>query len=153
MDVSIFSSPLAIFSARLNRHTTAACMQLPESTCFQGSRKEEVSVIRERTRDLFQHATWAWVEHVFIFTVRYEGLGTRHPAVSLWAPKLLHPAPIKEHKELFDSLYKPNMTNNCIVYCLIPLGCHDSVQHTAAVSLTALCYVCSEKVMICIDHC
>lgn len=66
----------------------------------------------------------------------------------------LHPAPIKEHKELFDSLYKPNMTNSRIVYCLIPpLGCHDCVQHTtAAVRLTALCYVCSEKVMICIDH-
>lgn len=44
----------------------------------------------------------------------------------------LHPAPIKEHKELFESLYKPNMTNNCTVYCLIPFSCHDSVQHTTA---------------------
>lgn len=80
-------------------------------------------------------------------------LGTCHPAVSLWPPKSLHPTPIKEHKELLDSLYKPNMTNSCIVYCLIALGCHDSVQHTTAVSLPSLCYVCSEKVMICIDHC
>lgn len=66
---------------------------------------------------------------------------------------LLHPASIKTHKELFESLAKHNMTNNCIVYCLIPLGCHDSLQHTTAVSLTALCYVCSEKVMICVDRC
>lgn len=71
---------------------------------------------------------------------------------TLGTEALLHPAPIKTHKELLDSLSKHNMTNNCIVYCLIPLGCHDSVQHTAAVSLAALCYVCSQKVMICVDH-
>lgn len=92
-------------------------------------------------------------EHVFIFTVW--GLGHMPPRCFTLGTKVsLHPAPIKEHKELFDSLYKPNMTNSRIVYCLIPpLGCHDCVQHTtAAVRLTALCYVCSEKVMICIDH-
>lgn len=58
-------------------------------------------------------------EHVFIFTVW--GLGHMPPrCFTLGTEVSLHPAPIKEHKELFDSLYKPNMTNSCIVYCLIP---------------------------------
>lgn len=69
-------------------HTTAAHIPLPKSTSFQGGRKEEGSVISQKTRELFQNATWAWIEHVFIFTVRYEGLGTCHTAVSLWAPAL-----------------------------------------------------------------
>lgn len=74
-------------------HTTAAHIPLPKSTSFQGGRKEEGSVISQKTRELFQNATWAGVEHVFIFTVRYEGLGTCHTAVSLWAPTLCSTQP------------------------------------------------------------
>lgn len=50
---------------------------------------------------------------------------------------LLHPEPIREHKELFDSLHTPDMTNNRIVYSLIPVG---TAQRTGA----ALCYVCND---------
>lgn len=153
MDVSISSSNRCHLSAQSPPppHTAAAArMQLPKSTCFQGGRKEEVSVISRRTRELFQ---CAWVEHVFIFTVRYEGLGTRHPAVSLWAPNFHSTQPqLRSTRSRLIPFYKPNMTNNCIVYCWIPLGRRDSVRRTAAVPLTALCYVCSEAVMICIDH-
>lgn len=70
---------------------------------------------------------------VYIYCTLW-GLGHTPPrCFTLGTNGLLHPAPIKEHKELFDSLYKPNMTNNRIVYCLIPLGCFDSAQHTTAV--------------------
>lgn len=59
---------------------------------------------------------------------------------TLGTKALLHPAPIREHKELFESLYKPNMTNKCTVYCLIPFGCHGCVQHRrCAVAGSVLC--------------
>lgn len=113
-------------------NTTPPHLKFPPTpqrlACLQGGRKDDFSVISQRTRELFQHATWAWVEHVFIFTVCYEGLGTRHPAVSLWAPKF-HSTQLqlRSTRSCLIPFYKPNMTNNCIVYCLIPLSCHDSV--------------------------
>lgn len=156
--VNISPSADAIYQpgARLSRHpfhTAAACVQLPKSTCFQGSRKEEVSVISQRTRDLFQYATWAWVEHVFIFTVRYEGLGTCHPAVSLWAPKFHSTQPqLRSTRHCLIPFINPTWQIT-VLYIVWSPSAAMILYSTPLLSLTALCYVCSEKVMICIDHC
>lgn len=108
----------------------------------------------ERTRELFQCATWTWAEHVFVFTVHYEGLGTRHPAVSLWAPTF-HSTQLqlRSTRSCLIPFINPTWQITVLYIVWFPLGCHGFVQHTTALPVTALCYVCSEKVMICIDHC
>lgn len=58
---------------------------------------------------------------VYIYCTSWRPGHTPPCCFALGTNMLLHPAPIKEHKELFDSLYKPKMTNNCIVYWVIPL--------------------------------
>lgn len=148
VDVGICCSTAAIYQLRVPPSAAApsspqqlAC-NFPNPRVFRGGRKEEVSVISQRTRELFQQCHMGLGRAcVYIYCTLW-GLGHTPPrCFTLGTKVLLHPAPIKEHKELFDSLYKPNTTNNCIVYCLIPLGCHDSVQHTTGcvIDCSVLC--------------
>lgn len=123
--------------ARLRRHP----VKLPKSTCFQGSRKEEVSVIREDKGTLSVCHMDLGRACVCIYCTLW-GLGHTPPrCFTLGTNISLHPAPIKEHKELFDSLYKPNMTNNCIVYCVIPprLPWLCTAHHRSASDCSVLC--------------
>lgn len=66
----------------------------------------------------------------------------------------LHPAPIKEHKEPFDSIYKHNMTNNCVVYCLIGAAA-VTLRSTPPPCRWLLCLMSEsgEKVVSCVKRC
>lgn len=93
------------------------------------------SVVSQRTRELFQCATWTWVEHMFIFTVRYEGLGTCHPAVSLWAPEFYSTQPQLRHTRSCLNLFLNTTWQITVLYivwspsaamtlCSTPPLCH-----------------------------
>lgn len=69
---------------------------------------------------------------VYIYCMLW-GLGhTPSRCFTLGTNISLHPAPIKEHKELFDSLINPTWQIR-VLYIVWSPRCCDSVQHTSAV--------------------
>lgn len=114
-------------SARTEAHTFQSCNLLrgasnPHVFSEAGGRKKSQSSVRGQGNSLSMGRACVYI----YCTLR--GLGHTPPCCcTLGTSASLHPDPIKEHKELFDSLYKSNMTNKRIVYCLIPMALHSTL--------------------------